>query len=242
MIEPRRPVARSCIAILVHAQVIPDGHGPFIRPLKAENHFQKQLAPGTPPRYNSFVTLLGIFAGGLSRRMGGAPKGLLHAPGSRETLIERLARVGTAAGLRPVLVASLDLDLESELPRIPDLEPRVGPLSGLAALLEHAATEPCVAVACDMPFVSAALLTRLQLEATEAAVFAPRDRTTGKWEPLCARYLPPLVRPALTRAIAAGARSFQDLFRELSVVELALSDAERSELRDWDKPEDITSA
>lgn len=173
--------------------------------------------------------------------MGGTPKGLLQAPGSHETLLERLARVGTEAGLQPILVGSLDFELDSALARIPDLEPRVGPLSGLAALLEHAGTEPCIAVACDMPFVSAALLSRLQHEALDAAVLAPRDVATGKWEPLCARYAPEVVRPVLTRALATGTRSFQAIFRELSVVELALSAAERRELRDWDTPEDIHS-
>ncbi len=171
--------------------------------------------------------------------MGGTPKGLLPAPGSRETLIERLARVGAEAGLQPVLVGSIDLAVHPPLARIADLEPRVGPLSGLAALLDHAATEPCIAVACDMPFVSAALLSRLRVESPAAAVLAPRDPSTGKWEPLCARYAPQLVRPALMRAIASGMRSFQALFRELSVVELALDEAERRELRDWDTPEDV---
>jgi molybdopterin-guanine dinucleotide biosynthesis protein A len=173
--------------------------------------------------------------------MGGAPKGLLLAPGSSETLIERLARIGHDAGLEPVLVGALSAQLDSTLPRIPDREPRVGPLSGLASFLDHAGREPCIAVACDMPFVSTALLRRLELEGPDAAILAPRDPATGKWEPLCARYCPQRVAPILTRVIAAGARSFQDLFRNLSVVELALSDLERRELRDWDTPDDITS-
>jgi molybdopterin-guanine dinucleotide biosynthesis protein A len=174
--------------------------------------------------------------------MGGDPKGLLLAPGSSETLIERLARVGQAAGLSPVLVGALSARLDSTLPRIPDREPRVGPLSGLASFLDHAGSEPCVAVACDMPFVSTALLTRLKLESPEAPILAPRDPATGKWEPLCARYSPQAVAPILTRVLAVGARSFQDLFRNLSVVELGLSEAERRELRDWDTPDDIASS
>jgi molybdopterin-guanine dinucleotide biosynthesis protein A len=43
----------------------------------------------------------------------------------------------------------------------------------------------------------------------------------------------------LVRALAQGARSFQALFRELSVVELAVSEAERLTLQDWDRPEDM---
>jgi molybdopterin-guanine dinucleotide biosynthesis protein A len=172
--------------------------------------------------------------------MGGAPKGLLLAPGGGETLIARLARVGRGAGLEPILVGSAELGvLGASLPRVLDREPRVGPLSGLASFLDRAGSRPCIAVACDMPRVSAALLTRLNLESAEAAVLAPRDVATGKWEPLCARYDPSAVSPVLASAIEAGARSFQDLFRNLSVVELALSESERAELHDWDTPEDI---
>jgi molybdopterin-guanine dinucleotide biosynthesis protein A len=187
------------------------------------------------------VAVLGIFVGGQSRRMGGAPKGLLKAPGSGgESLIARLVRVGREAGLEPILVGSAELGaLGASLPRISDREPQVGPLSGLASLLAHAGCRPCIAVACDMPRTSAAFLTRLQLESPEAAVLAPRDVATGKWEPLCARYAPSVVAPVLARAIDAGARSFQELFRELSVVELTLSESERSELHDWDTPEDV---
>jgi molybdopterin-guanine dinucleotide biosynthesis protein A len=186
------------------------------------------------------VTVLGIFVGGQSRRMGGAPKGLLLAPGSGESLIARLARVGRDAGLEPILVGSAELgELGASLPRISDREPRVGPLSGLASLLERAGSRRCIVVACDMPRVSAALLARLQHESPDAAVLAPRDVATGKWEPLCARYDPTVVAPVLASAIKAGARSFQELFRELSVVELALSESERDDLQDWDTPEDI---
>jgi molybdopterin-guanine dinucleotide biosynthesis protein A len=186
------------------------------------------------------VTLLGIFVGGQSRRMGGAPKGLLLAPDTGESLIARLARVGREAGLEPILVGSAELgELGESLPRILDREPRVGPLSGLASFLERAGSRPCIAVASDMPRVSVALLTRLQLESSKAAVLAPRDAATGKWEPLCARYDPTVVAPVLARAIEAGARAFQDVFRNLSVVELTLSESERAQLHDWDTPEDI---
>jgi molybdopterin-guanine dinucleotide biosynthesis protein A len=186
------------------------------------------------------MPLLGIFVGGQSSRMGGTPKGLLLAPSSGETLIARLARVGREAGLEPILIGAASLaGLPLTLAQIPDREPRVGPLSGLAALLEHAAGQPCIAVACDMPRVTSALLARLARECPAAPVLAPRDTLTRKWEPLCARYDPIAVRPVLGRALESGARSFQDLFRELSVVELTLTETERAELRDWDTPEDI---
>lgn len=187
------------------------------------------------------MAVLGIFVGGQSRRMGGGHKGLIQSPSGDETLIARLARVGREAGLSPILVGMAPLEaLELSLPAIPDQQPSVGPLSGLAALLDYAPAQVCIAVACDMPRISTALLNRLIYESPGAPVLAPRDYSTGKWDPLFARYEPSVVQPVLTRALAAGARSFQALFRELSVTQLALSDAERGEIVDWDTPADIT--
>jgi len=184
---------------------------------------------------------LGIFVGGRAQRMGGVPKGLLRAPDSDESLIERLARIGREAGLEPVLVGTADLGPAlNTLPRLLDREPRVGPLSGLSALLEHAAGARAIAVACDMPRVSTALVSRLAHESLEAEVLAPRDRVTGKWQPLCARYDADRVRPQLAQAIVRGVRSFQAVFGELSVVQLSLSEAEHTELVDWDCPQDMT--
>jgi molybdopterin-guanine dinucleotide biosynthesis protein A len=176
-------------------------------------------------RYNHGVPLLGIFVGGQSSRMGGTPKGLLRAPHSTETLIARLARIARDAGLQPLLVGAAPLgELGATLPGILDHEPRLGPLSGLASLLDHAATEPCIAVACDMPHVSAALLRRLLLECPDAPVLAPRDPSTGKWQPLCARYHPsrPYSRarstPALDRfrTYSASFRSWNSLSQILN--------------------------
>ena len=172
--------------------------------------------------------------------MGGRPKGLLRTPDGGETLIERLLRLSAEVGFEPMLVGAGELGAVAQgLPRVFDREPHVGPLSGLAAMFDHAGERTCVAIACDMPYVSAALLSRLVRESPEASVLAPRDHETGKWHPLCARYAPAQVAPVLTQALERGARSFQALFRELSVVELALSAAEQSELRDWDTPEDM---
>ena len=172
--------------------------------------------------------------------MGGVQKGLLRAPDRGETLIARLARVGREAGLEPILVGAAELGAAAEgLTQVYDLEPRVGPLSGLAALLAHAAGAPAVAVACDMPQLSSALLSRLARKSPDAEVLAPRDQQTGKWQPLCARYDSARVAPVLAQAMARGTRSFQALFGELSVVELAVGDAERAELHDWDTPEDM---
>jgi hypothetical protein len=47
------------------------------------------------------------------------------------------------------------------------------------------------------------------------------------------------VSAPLERAVAAGVRSFQRLFTQLQVSELALAPHERAALLDWDRPEDM---
>jgi molybdopterin-guanine dinucleotide biosynthesis protein A len=70
-------------------------------------------------------------------------------------------------------------------------------------------------------------------------VLAPRDRATGKWQPLFARYAPLEVRPALAAALAASERWFQALLARVSCSELSLSAEEHAQLRDWDLPSDV---
>lgn len=184
------------------------------------------------------TALLGIFVGGKARRMGGHAKGLLPAPESGEPLVVRLARLARELECEPVLVGAAER-YASALPSLrvlADDPADIGPLGGLSALLAAAGDRPALALACDLPYVSRALLARLLQEDGDAAVLAPRS-TNGLWEPLAARYHAERVRPELARAIAAGTRSFQALFAKLDVRELALP--ERAELSDWDRPEDL---
>lgn len=185
---------------------------------------------------------LGVFVGGKSSRMGGRPKGLLPSPDGAQTLVERTAGLASVLGLRPVLVGNATAyeGLLPGLTRIADAPSEIGPLGGLHGLLTHSMGRVLV-VACDMPYLSHALLARLIAEQPEADVLAARG-SGGIWEPLCARYDAERVAPQLGLAIAAGVRSFQALFSRLSVRELALSDSERGELRDWDAPEDLEPA
>lgn len=187
--------------------------------------------------------IAGIFVGGSGIRMGGVAKGRLPAPDTGEPLLVRTSRLLSELGLTCVLVGKADAyaDLAPELTRLDDLPRGVGPLGGLAALLSGADDAHVVTLACDMPFVSRALLAKLIAESTDADIVAPRG-SGGFWEPLCARYRVATVAPELTRVLAAGERSFRALFARLNVHELALSTLERSELRDWDTKEDVNDA
>lgn len=183
--------------------------------------------------------IVGIFVGGQSSRMGGRPKGLLLAPDSGEPLVLRSARLARSLGFTPVLVGAGHAyrTVVPDLPIVSDERSAQGPLAGLAGLLRFAGTETVLALACDMPYVSAALLSKLAAVQAAADVVAPRS-VAGCWEPLCARYQSANVAPILAEALATGVRSFQQLFTRLRVAELELSPDERSELRDWDTPED----
>ena len=173
--------------------------------------------------------------------MGGRPKGLLRAP-SGETLVERWKSLFAGLSIRCVLVgdraksvyASTGLEVLADARAADDL----GPLGGLLSLLEHAGQGAAIAVACDMPFVSAELVRRLkEIHSPAPAVSARRE---GRWEPFFARYdATTVLRIAIAHA-DAGRGSLQALLDAVSAEELAMSDAEHAELLDWDAPEDVT--
>ena len=182
------------------------------------------------------ATLLGVLAGGRGRRMGGRDKALLRTHGG-ETILARLVRVAAEAELA---VAVAGGPQRAGLRVVADDPPEIGPLGGLRALLRDAGARPLLLVGCDMPFVTADLLARLARAPCEAAVLAPRDAETGKWQPLFARYEPLRALPSLDAALQAGARSFQAWFASLDVQEFALAPDEHALLRDWDEPGSIT--
>lgn len=199
--------------------------------------------------------IAGIFVGGASSRMRGQPKGRLLARDTGEPLVVRSARLSRLAGLVPVLVGEARAydDLLLDVPRVADAPAGVGPLGGLSGLFAFAqrslpAPLPggegaarvlhVLVLACDMPFISSDLLAKLARAPAGEDVLAPRGMG-GFWEPLCARYCVARCAPSVRAALAAQERSFQALFRRLSVRELALSERERRELQDWDAPEDV---
>jgi molybdopterin-guanine dinucleotide biosynthesis protein A len=180
--------------------------------------------------------LIGIFVGGAGRRMGGVAKGLLETPdGAR--LIDRTLAVARSVSPRVVLVGR-SADYDVDVPRLLDAEPGMGPLGGLASLLGHAATGHAIAVACDMPFVTSELLSRLASHASSAAALAPRRG--GRWEPLFARFDVPRALPVVHARLARRALALHELLDELRADELPMLPAESRLLSDWDSPEDRT--
>jgi molybdenum cofactor guanylyltransferase len=188
------------------------------------------------------VTLFGIFVGGLATRMGGAPKGLLVAPGGDEPIVQRLARLSrdVEPDSQLVLVGRSSAYAGLDLPSVVDDPEGVGPLGGLSALLGAGAAqdaERVVALACDLPYVTRELIQRLLVEAPGAPALAPRP--DGIWQPFFARYAPVPALSAARTAIDSGNRSLHAVLERLGAAELGVSAEEAAALRDWDEPADI---
>jgi molybdenum cofactor guanylyltransferase len=186
--------------------------------------------------------LVGVFVGGSSRRMGGAPKGLLPAPDGR-SLVERLrAEIEHGLPSAPImLVGNAEAYGSLDLPALVDDPSGIGPLGGLRALLLEGRRQgraSVLALSCDLPFISCALLQRLAVEHEDALAVAPRE--DERWSPLTARYAMGAL-PALDAVLASGRRALQSIFDQLgaSAIALRVDEAERAELRDWDTPADI---
>lgn len=120
-----------------------------------------------------------ILAGGESRRMGRDKSALVlgdvsmleRVARAMRPLVERLRVVGgEAAGLDPQ----------------PDLRAGLGPLSGIHAALATAERDAVLVVACDLPFVTTGLLTKICERLGDSDASVPRVR--GRAIPVCALY------------------------------------------------------
>jgi len=142
-----------------------------------------------------------IFAGGMGTRLGGVKKALIDVGGT--PIIERIL-----AAVRPlsrdVIVVDND-DSLAELPGIqvvPDSETRAGVLTALHSGLSAATGDLCLVVACDMPFLNAALLRLLLDLASDVDVVLPV--TEGQMEPMHAVYRRTTCLGAIGDALARG--------------------------------------
>jgi molybdopterin-guanine dinucleotide biosynthesis protein A len=142
-----------------------------------------------------------IQAGGESRRMG-QDKALLPFQG--RTLIERV--LGRAAHLADEVLVTTNQPEGYRflgLPLVADVIPGRGALGGLFTALSAASQTLVAVVACDMPFVSAELLSferdLLLQESYDAAI----PRTAGGTEPFHAVYRREACLPHIQAAIQA---------------------------------------
>jgi molybdopterin-guanine dinucleotide biosynthesis protein A len=164
-----------------------------------------------------------ILAGGLSTRMG-RDKSRLRL-GSR-TLAGHARHAASALGV-PVRVVRRDI------------VPRCGPLGGVWTALQRTRADAVLFLACDMPWVSAALLRRVmrRLRAKDRAVFVATGRRAG---------FPFAVRrealPLVGEQLAARDHSLQALARGLGARLVLVPARWRAQLRNLNTPEELAQA
>jgi molybdopterin-guanine dinucleotide biosynthesis protein A len=158
-----------------------------------------------------------IFAGGRATRLGGSNKALLDVGGRR--IIDRiLDAIGSLVDERLVLANDSSLSGLAQAELIYDPEPHAGVLPALAAGLRAAHGDVCLAVACDMPFVSRPLFEHLLEQLDDADVAIPR--TAGYLEPMHAVYRRLAALEAVEATLAKGERRMISYFDALRVREV----------------------
>jgi molybdenum cofactor guanylyltransferase len=154
-----------------------------------------------------------ILVGGRARRFGGRDKSALTIDG--RTILERqIETLGTLTTDILLVGRAMAVNAPANVRCIDDRVPTSGPLGGLEAALAAAHHDPLVLLACDMPFVTAALLEYLLELAPLADVVVPR--TDRGYHPLCAVYTR-ACREAVVRRLAERRLAIRDLFADVRV-------------------------
>ncbi len=128
--------------------------------------------------------------------------------------------------LRPLVDEAVLLTNDADLAQVGDVRlvldpaPHAGVLPALAAGLEAATGDVCLAVACDMPFVSGSLFRYLLALLTSAGADVVIPRTGGLLEPMHAVYRRLTVLPAIRAALTRGEQRMISYFRDVRVREV----------------------
>jgi len=163
-----------------------------------------------------------VLAGGLSRRMGTDKALLPLRPGDpplAQIVIERVARVADE-----VFVVSANRPGYERfgVPVVPDRYADAGVLGGIATALTVARHAHCLVVACDLPFLSVALMRWLAAQPRDYDVLIPRlsgESRQGQgvvYQTLQAIYGKAAL-PAIERRLAAGERQVIGFFPDVAV-------------------------
>lgn len=142
-----------------------------------------------------------ILAGGASSRMG-EDKSRLSLGG--RTFVESAAGALRAVATRVSVVSSRQ-DAESHgLPVVEDLHAGLGALGGLHAAFTSCRAEWAALVACDLPFVTGELLSRLLSKCTDETDAVVPVQEDGRVQPLCALYRARVCLEQIEELIRAG--------------------------------------
>jgi molybdenum cofactor guanylyltransferase len=145
-----------------------------------------------------------VLAGGASTRMGRDKAALAyHGRSQLEWTYELLSSVcaATFVSVRP---DQRDEPARAAFAQVVDLQPGIGPIAGIAAALQRHPKAAWLVAACDLPFITQAVLTKLiEQRDVSAIATAYRSAHDGLPEPLCAIWEPGAREPVLAY-VASG--------------------------------------
>lgn len=160
-----------------------------------------------------------IFAGGRATRLGGVNKGLLEVGGM--PIIGRiLAALESLVDERVLLANDTALAEQQNVRLVFDAAPYAGVLPALAAGLQAAEGDLCLAVACDMPFVSCRLFEHMLDVQRHVDADVVIVRSGGFLEPMHAVYRRQPTLQAIQAALARGEQRMISYFSAVHVHEI----------------------
>jgi molybdopterin-guanine dinucleotide biosynthesis protein A len=129
-----------------------------------------------------------ILAGGHATRLGGADKASLRI-GGRRIVDRQLEAVAAVTDDVRIIASEAARYADLGVRVVPDIIAGAGPLGGLYTALADARHARVLVLACDLPFVTAALVERLEIASrADGEVDAVVPRGARGLEPLCAVY------------------------------------------------------
>lgn len=123
-----------------------------------------------------------ILAGGKSSRMG-TSKGIMKING--KTFVENILHALTPV-VDSVLIIANDPVYKKFGPVYEDIIKGCGPMGGIYTGLMNSPTKKNIVVSCDIPFITAQMLSFIKNKSGDAEIAVPEHR--GELEPLCAVY------------------------------------------------------
>lgn len=190
-----------------------------------------------------------VIAGGAARRFGGQVKPLVEVGGRR--ILDRQLAVLSPLFSELLIVANDPAPFaDTGLLVVPDRIPGAGPLAGIHAALRATGHPWLLAVAGDMPYLSAAVIERLvrcrDRALARGRVDAVAPMVDGYPQALHALYAAACA-PVIERRLRAGQSKAHALFGDPELIsrfvgEPALRDADPALefLRDIDSPQDLS--
>jgi len=168
-----------------------------------------------------------ILAGGAAKRFGGHDKSALLIDG-QTILTRQITRAREVASSIVVVTSNPHRDVPGDVQIVGDRVHGMGALGGLFTALSTAQTAWTLALACDMPFVSASFLAYVCALADHEDQDAVIPRSADGLQPLCAAYSSRMFE-AVRRQIDARSLKMTDLLSTVRVREIPPSDIDTFE-------------